>query len=202
MLVHFIFSYLLGLVAAIAIPATAPPYLPQSLTAGGFPNPWPFTRRVTYDVPGSDVRLTLTSNTGSRVINPERISILISTGLHALGNSEDDAGGPFKDVNQPQTRWTEVGIRITVDDKTLDLPNPEADGGRMKWGELRAIYQGTGAHMKDIGNEECKIEAWRVATSGYPRRERRIKLLASGTLKAAPTAARIGSPPNNGTQTA
>lgn len=34
MLVHFILSYLLGLVAAIAIPATAPPYLPQSLTAG------------------------------------------------------------------------------------------------------------------------------------------------------------------------
>ncbi|CAO1604291.1 MAG: hypothetical protein LQ349_001069 [Xanthoria aureola] len=202
MLVHFILSYLLGLGAVIAIPATAPPYPPQSLTAGGVPNPWPFTRRVTYDVPGSDVRLTLTTNTGSLVINPERISILISTGLHALGNSEDDAGGPFKDVNQPQTRWTEVGIRITVDDKTLDLPNPEADGGRMKWGELRAIYQGTGAHMKNIGNEECKIEAWRMATSGYPRRERRIKFLASGTLKAAPTAARIGSPPNNGTQTA
>ncbi|KAL8757378.1 MAG: hypothetical protein Q9199_002255 [Rusavskia elegans] len=200
MLVLLILPYLMSLVAAKTIPVTPPPNPPQSLTAGGVPNPWPFTKSVTYNIPGSDVRLTLKSSNGL-VINPERIAWLISSGLHALGNSEDDAGGPFKDVNQSETRWTEVGIRITVDDKTLDLPNPEANGGRMKWGELRAIYQGVGAHMKDIGNEECSIEAWRMETSGFPRRGRRIKHLASGSLKAAHPAVEVGSSLGNGTQT-
>lgn len=72
----------------------------------------------------------------------------------------------------------------------------------MKWGELRAIYQGVGAHMKDIGNEECSIEAWRMETSGFPRRGRRIKHLASGTLKAANPAVEVGSSLGKGTQTA
>lgn len=118
-------------------------------------------------------------------------------GLYALGNSERDAGGPHKDVNVPLTHFSDYGIQITVWDKTLG-PGFEADGGKMKWGELRAIYQGVLAHAKDVGDTELKIEAWRMKTSGFPRRERKIKHLASGKLSVNPsTGQAVGSPPEN-----
>ncbi|KAL9628274.1 MAG: hypothetical protein Q9204_005988 [Flavoplaca sp. TL-2023a] len=85
-------------------------------------------------------------------------------GLYALTNSERDAGGPHKDVNLPVTHFSDYGIQINVEDKTLG-PGSEADGGKMKWGELRAIYQGVWSHAKEVGNTEFKIEAWRLKTN-------------------------------------
>ncbi|KAL8879819.1 MAG: hypothetical protein Q9192_008153 [Flavoplaca navasiana] len=195
MLVFIALLFLSNLVATI--PIGRPPSLPQSLAADEIPNPWPFTKTSTHNIPGSDVRLTLTSNLNSRTIHPERIDYLMQYGLYALGNSERDAGGPHMDVNLPVTHFSDYGIQINVEDKTLG-PGSEADGGKMKWGELRAIYQGVWSHAKDVGNTELKIEAWRMKTRGFPRIERKIKHLASGKLSVNPSTGQVvASPPEN-----
>ncbi|KAL8850893.1 MAG: hypothetical protein Q9221_004206 [Calogaya cf. arnoldii] len=179
-MILLVLSYLLNFVAAIAIPATPPLPSLQSLTAGS-----------TFNVPGSDVRVTLTAKSGI-TLHPQRIEIMMADAIYALGNSEADAGGSHIAVNKPETHFQEHGLRISVTDLTYGIPNPEANEGMMKWGELRAIYQGVRAHMKDLENLECDIRAWRMKTEGRPRRERKIKDLAEGTFGAAALAGDLG----------
>ncbi|KAL8673285.1 MAG: hypothetical protein Q9168_002283 [Polycauliona sp. 1 TL-2023] len=186
MLFFLVLSYILSLVASAVIPAaTLSLAAPQSLSlterALSFP---PFTKSVTYNIPNSDVRLTLTSFFNGMIVNPERVRLLISHGLYALANSERDAGGSHKTVGWPAIDFKDFGLAISVIDETLRTPGKEGDGGKMQWGELRAIYQGVGAHFRDMENQEFKIDAWRMKTGGFPRMGRRIKHLATGTLRA------------------
>lgn len=53
-------------------------------------------------------------------------------------------------------------------------------------GELKAVYQGIGAFMKELGYDELKIDFWRVAIGGFPKRLRRIKHLGVGSLRVTP----------------
>ncbi len=153
-------------------------------SASGTPIPWPWNKRSTFNIPGSDVRVTLVAKTGF-VLHPQRIVNMMAQALHALGNSEAAAGGSLVAVDKPETHFVQYGLRLSVTDLTYGIPNPEANGEMMKWGELRAIYQGFRAHMVDLDNLECRIYAKRMETSGFPRRERSIKTLAEGALEAA-----------------
>ncbi|KAL8913028.1 MAG: hypothetical protein Q9171_002096 [Xanthocarpia ochracea] len=203
MLVLVALSWILSLVASTAIPAAPPPSSPgryQSLTAGGVPNPFPFSLSVTFDVPGSDVRVTLTSKGGAKNIHPERIEYFIQTALDALERSAAEAGGLMKPLGAPLIRWEWGALLMLVDNLTWQDPNPESAGGPFLWQELRAVLAGIRVYMKRIEYEECKIAIWRTDTGGFPKRLRKIKNLGSGTLYAADSTEDLGLPMGNRTR--
>ncbi|KAL8880312.1 MAG: hypothetical protein Q9198_002255 [Flavoplaca austrocitrina] len=101
-------------------------------------------------------------------------------------NSADGAGGYLKDVGYPSTQWTMHEITINITDLTMQDRQPESAGGRMKWGELKAVYQGIGAYIKELEYDELKIDFWRVAIGGFPKRLRRVKHLGYGSLRVTP----------------
>ncbi|CAO1598842.1 MAG: hypothetical protein LQ349_000562 [Xanthoria aureola] len=196
MLVLVVLSYLLSLGASIAIPAASPPSSSdpsQSLTPGGVPNPWPFHRSITRDIFGSNVRLTLTVS-GGPIIHPTRMEELISYGLVALDNSAVAAGGYFKDVGLPYIKWTLHQLTLNITDLTLRDPQPERAGGRLKFGELKSVFQGVGALMKKLEYDELNIDIWRTATRGFPRRLMKVKHLGVGTLRVTPNEPDSGRP--------
>ncbi|KAL8850216.1 MAG: hypothetical protein Q9221_004815 [Calogaya cf. arnoldii] len=153
---------------------------PNFNRSAGLPNP--FRRSITQDVVGSDVRLTVTV-TGRPIIHPDRMEALIGYGIMAIGNSIIAAGGDFKDVGQHYLPWSFHQLTLNITDLTMQDPQPESAGGRMKWRELRAAYQGIGAVMKKLNYPECNVEFWRTTTGGFPRRLRKIKNLGIGTLR-------------------
>lgn len=139
------------------------------------------------------MRLTLT-DTGSSIIHPRRIEELISYGLVALDNSAVAAGGYFKDVGHPFIKWTLHQITINITDLTLRDPQPESAGGRLKWAELKGVYQGMGGLMGKLEYDECNIDIWRTATAGFPRRLKKVKHLGVGTLRITPHEPDSGRP--------
>ncbi|KAL8993108.1 MAG: hypothetical protein Q9169_006599 [Polycauliona sp. 2 TL-2023] len=182
MLLLVLLSYLLSLVSTTAIPATPPP-TPQSLTPSRPLNAWPFTHSITFDVPNSDVRVTLKTFFGRRIIHPERIQFFFGAALDAVANDERRAG-THTPVNLPESLYRDFGLVMNIVDHTVAARDPDAHGGKMQWGELRAIYQGVWAHMGQMENEQVKIEAWRMETKGRPRYQRKVKHLGSGAFQA------------------
>ncbi|KAL8726300.1 MAG: hypothetical protein Q9166_006802 [cf. Caloplaca sp. 2 TL-2023] len=134
-------------------------------------------------------------------MHPSRIASLIVSGLAALDTSAAEAGGPFSPLNLSPIKWTYSLLAITVEDLTWRAPDPESAGGRFRYDELRAVYQGVGANIHSISNEECKIEIWRMATGGFPRRQRKVKKLGTGVINVAPTDANVGLEAGNKTNT-
>ncbi|KAL8861814.1 MAG: hypothetical protein Q9178_001683 [Gyalolechia marmorata] len=203
MLVLGVLSCILSLVASTAIPAAPPESSPdrfQSLTAGGVPNPFPFSLSVTFDVPGSNVRVTLTSKRGALNIHPERFEYFIQTALDALERSAAESGGLMRPLGAPLIRWELVALLMLVDNLTWQDPNPGSAGGPFLWQELRAVLVGIRVYMKRIEYEECKIAIWRTATGGFPKRLRKVKHLGSGTLYAADGTGDLGLPMGNQTR--
>lgn len=171
----------------------------DSSSRPGAINAWPFDSSATFDIPGSDVRATIKPIKHSSIMAPDRIRAFISSGLIALYDSQTDAGGPSRPLTLSPVTWTDFSLTISVEDLTVRAP--DGGGGRFRWEELRAVYQGVGANIKRIEYMECKIDIWRMETSGFPRREKRIKHLGTGTFQYAPDVpAGSGSARKNGTR--
>lgn len=119
---------------------------------------------------------------------------LISYGLVALDNSAVAAGGYFKDVGLPYIKWTLHQLTLNITDLTLRDPQPERAGGRLKFGELKSVFQGVGALMKKLEYDELNIDIWRTATRGFPRRLMKVKHLGVGTLRVTPNEPDSGRP--------
>ena len=170
------------------------------LVLSGIPNPFPFSLTVTFDVPGSNVRVTLTSKGGAKNIHPERLDYFIQTAIDALHRSAAEAGGLMKPLGAPLIRWEWGALLLLVDNLTFEDPNPESAGGPFRWQELNAVLLGIRVHMKKIEYEECKIAIWRTDTGGFPKRLRKIKHLGSGTLYAADGTEDLGLPIRNQTR--
>lgn len=71
----------------------------------------------------------------------------------------------------------------------VTVHNPEVGGGRLRFDEVRAVYQGIGAVIQRLGYEECQIDAWRMVNGRSQRF--RVKLLMSGYLTNAHSIAGI-----------
>ncbi|KAI4111847.1 MAG: hypothetical protein LQ339_000306 [Xanthoria mediterranea] len=66
---------------------------------------------------------------------------LMSYGLVALDNSAVAAGGYHKDVGLPYIKWPMHQLTLNITDLTLRDPQPESAGGRLKFGELKSVFQ-------------------------------------------------------------
>ncbi|KAL8786283.1 MAG: hypothetical protein Q9213_002878 [Squamulea squamosa] len=133
-------------------------------------------------------------------MHPTRIDYLMAAGLAAIANSAADAGGPTKPLNYSAIHYTDAGLTIEVENLTIHDSAPESAGGPFRFEELRAVFQGVKAHLRKVDNEESKIDIWRVATSGFPKRERRVKHLGFGTVGYTPGTAESRLASENVTQ--
>ncbi|KAL8778620.1 MAG: hypothetical protein Q9213_007339 [Squamulea squamosa] len=72
------------------------------------------------------------------------------------------AGGPNAPL-EPDRRdigYTDYGLAMNFNDITVH--NPEVAGGRLRFDEVKAVYEGVAAVINQIGYEECAIQAWRM----------------------------------------
>lgn len=83
----------------------------------------------------------------------------------------------------------------------VTVRDPEAGGGRLRYDEVKAVYEGVLAVIGRIDYEECVIDVWRMVDKGKDAGGRvKAKYLISGYLVNSPearrsAAARLGIPP-------
>lgn len=150
--------------------------------------PNPSLPTTTYNVPNTNIRITLRAQDGdSRTMHRRDIENLIGTGLVALDLLAARAGGPYANLDVPRIRWAISGLVIRVSDDTRQ--HPELAGGPFRFDELKAVYEGARVALRRIDNLECIMAIWRV--SGFLRR--RAKLLGHGYVDIQPFLQGVGS---------
>ncbi|KAL8728706.1 MAG: hypothetical protein Q9166_005193 [cf. Caloplaca sp. 2 TL-2023] len=152
-------------------------------------NPLSSGHSVTYDVPGTLVRIALKKSTGYR-IPAGMIPPFIHTSLVSLDHMASHAGGPTAPLepDRRDIRYANYGLEIKLNDITVRYP--EVGGGRLRYDEVKAVFEGVGAVISQIGDEECVIDAWRMVNGSSGRSG--VKFLVSGYLINGQSEARLG----------
>ncbi len=125
------------------------------------------------------VRITLIRFTGY-VIPPGSIPAFISTALSSLDRTAAQEGGPTAPLGPDRKTigFSNYGITMSFNDITIH--NPQVGGGRLRFDEVRAVYQGIGDVIQQLGYEECHVEAWRMVNGRSQKFK--VKVLMSGYL--------------------
>ncbi|KAL8856850.1 MAG: hypothetical protein Q9178_006567 [Gyalolechia marmorata] len=147
------------------------------------------SRSTSYDVPNTLVRISLQKFTGYE-LPPANIPAFIHTAVIALDRTAAHAGGPTAHL-EPDRKligYANYGLAMNFFDVTVS--NPEVAGGRLRFDEVKAVYQGIGAVIHQIGYEECTVEAWRLV-SGRDGKKVRVKVLMSGYFLNSHNAAKV-----------
>ncbi|KAL8918466.1 MAG: hypothetical protein Q9172_005425 [Xanthocarpia lactea] len=142
------------------------------------PNRLTTTRSTSYDIPNTLVRIAIQKFTGNE-LPPANIPTFIHTAILALDRTAAHAGGPTAHL-EPDRKligYTNYGLAMNFYDVTVS--NPEVAGGRLRFDEVKAVYQGIGEIIHRIGYEECTVDAWRLV-KGRDGRNVRVKVLMSG----------------------
>lgn len=128
---------------------------------------------ATYNVPDSNVRVTLKAFT-PRIMDPSDLAELLVSATAHLDALATQAGGPKAWLRSPHYQWISEGLIINNYDMTVH--NPQPSGGPYRFDELKAVYTGVGAVAHKIGFRECTISVDRV--SGILKRK--VKYLGNG----------------------
>ncbi|KAL8807351.1 MAG: hypothetical protein Q9223_004780 [Gallowayella weberi] len=170
------------------------------MPASNVPNPLlgprPITygpRLITYDVPGTLVRITLSKLTGHRIPSAS-VPAFFHLALISLAREAAQAGGPTAPMESDRRKigYKNYGLDMELNDVTYD--HPEAGGGRLRYDEVKAVYEGVDSAISLIGYEDCVIEGFRMVrtrTAGLIA----VRVLVSGylvdTYSAGRAAARL-----------
>ncbi|KAL8910050.1 MAG: hypothetical protein Q9171_004645 [Xanthocarpia ochracea] len=163
------------------------------------------SRSTSYDVPDTLVRIALQKFTGNELPSA-KIPAFIHTAVIDLDRTAAQAGGPTAHL-EPDRKligYANYGLAMNFYDVTVS--NPEVAGGRLRFDEVKAVYQGIEAVIWRIGYEECTVEAWRLVR-GRDGRKVKVKVLMSGYFINSHNAAKVavglesGTIAGNGTAT-
>ncbi|KAI4088139.1 MAG: hypothetical protein LQ339_008774 [Xanthoria mediterranea] len=125
------------------------------------------------------VHITLEKFTGY-LIPPGAIPAFISTAISSLDRTAAQECGPTAPLGPDRKTigFSNYGVTMSFNDITIH--NPEVGGGRLRFGEVRAVYQGIGDVIQQLGYEECHTEAWRMVNGRSQKFK--VKILMSGYL--------------------
>ncbi|KAL9039823.1 MAG: hypothetical protein Q9180_002302 [Flavoplaca navasiana] len=134
---------------------------------------------LSYDIPNTMLRITLTKFTGYK-IPPAFVSPFMRNALLSIDRIAAQGGGPTaplgpdtKSIGEPHD-----GLNLHFNDVTFH--HAQAGGGRTRWNEVRAVYQGVYDVIYAFGYEECHINSWRMVDGRSQRFK--VKLLLSGVF--------------------
>ncbi|KAI4275647.1 MAG: hypothetical protein LQ337_003078 [Flavoplaca oasis] len=134
---------------------------------------------MSYDIPDTMLRITLTRLTGYKIprafVSPFMRNALLSIDRIAAqeGGPTAPLGPDRKSIGEPHD-----GLYLHFNDVTFH--HAQAGGGRTRWDEVRAVYQGVYDVIYAFGYEECQIDAWRMVDGRSQRFK--VKLLLSGVF--------------------
>ncbi|KAL8845782.1 MAG: hypothetical protein Q9221_009080 [Calogaya cf. arnoldii] len=137
---------------------------------------------ITYDIPNTLVQITLRRFTGY-VIPPAFIRPFIASALDYLDTTASQEGGPTAPFGPDRQTIGHSSDGIVMNFNDITIHNPEVAGGRTRFDEVRAVYQGIAAVIQKLGYEECHIDAFRMVNGRTGKI--RVKELLSGYLTNA-----------------
>ena len=135
------------------------------------------------------MRIAIQKFTGNE-LPPADIPPFIRTAVIDLDRTAAHAGGPTAHLEPDRKLIGYVNYGLAMNFFDVTVSNPEVAGGRLRFDEVKAVYEGIGAIIYRIGYEECTVEAWRLV-KGRDGRNVRVKVLMSGYFINSHNAAKV-----------